>query len=291
MKWTSIGLSLACALSVWVCAGETFREHYELAPVKQVQFDAFGTLAVRQATYNRLSVEANEDLSDHIQLNQQGDRLLISDVRTDSIWFQTQRLWQQLTGSTLTAEAVHYELALQHPESITLNGFFDARLEQIHVPSLQVHYNGMGQLTAHQLRAKQLDMQLNGKLDARIADSDLGLWTLRFNGLGKLSAESVVSDHLQAELNGNVDCHLSGHSTQLHFVMQGPGRCQAGNLASNDAVIELGGHSDMVIKVKNTLAAKTEQGASLRYYGSPSVRSEGSNIRRINGGYQARTYY
>lgn len=291
MKWTSLCLGTACALSVWVCGSEHFQQRYELVPVTQVQMDAFGTVDVEQADYNRLLVTAEEDLAEYIQLDIQHNKLTVTDTRTDSVWFQTRRLWQQMTGDTEPMAHVHYAFYLQNPESIQLNGFFDARLNAIKGRALSVKYNGMGDLTGRGLTLDQLQLELNGKVSTQLKHSSVGAIAVQFNGLGHLQSKALVSDSLQANLHGNISCQLNGHTQQLNWKMQGAGDCEASGFASRSARIDLQGASDMVVKVEQSLEASTQQGASLQYYGSPKVTAKGANIKRLTGGYQARTYY
>lgn len=291
MKWTSLCLGTACALSVWVCGSEHFQQRYELEPVTRVQMDAFGTLDVTQAAYNRLLVTAEEDLTEYIQLDIQHDKLTVTDTRTDSVWFQTRRLWQQMTGDTAPMAQVHYALYLQNPESVQLNGFFDARFSGIQGNSLRVKYNGMGDLSGRGLKLAHLDLELNGKVSTALKHSSVGAIAVQFNGLGHLQSKGLISDSLQANLHGNISCQLNGHTQTLNWKMQGAGDCEASGFASQSARVDLQGASDMVVKVEKSLEASTQQGASLHYYGSPKVTAKGANIKRIAGGYQARTYY
>jgi hypothetical protein len=279
------------ALSLWVRAEGNFRHTYSLTAVTQVQLKAFGSVEFTQGDSDQLRVTASEDIADYVQLVTRDNKLWITDTRADSTWFKTQQLWHRITGQQSEIQDINYKITLSNPEALILNGHFTSHVHDIANAQLAITFNGLGKLSAEQLRNDDLTVTVNGHIDTQANQLIARHMQWIVNGDGALNVHAIDSLQLVGQLSGAINCRLSGTTKEIEWHMAGSGACSASRLDAQHAQLEAKGDTYITLKVNQSLNASTEGEGRIHYYGKPQTRTSGSRIKPIAAGYQARIYY
>ena len=291
MKLIALGFFMPLLLTLWAYAESPDQKTYELSPAKDIIINAFGRVEVQQGNRNQLTLFANGNLRRHVQLTVEHERLVITDNRVDSFWYQTKAIWLRFFDEEKGDETITYRLILTEPVSISLNGHLNASINHISNTKLLIAFNGLGQLLLENLHQQDLAIEANGKIDTQIKQVISSTLNLTLNGAGSIKANNLLTDKLHATLNGSIDGQLSGKTGELRLTMLGNASCQGHGFSADRAYIAMSGDSELTLKVNNKLRSELEDNSRLFYYGNPATKVKGNAINQLSSGYQAKIYY
>jgi len=97
-------------------------------------------------------------------------------------------------------------------------------------------------------------------------------------GSGSLSVQHLATTTLNATIAGSGDIRFAGQTQTQTIVIDGSGSYHGGNLASDQATIEVNGSGNVAVTVANALTVNIAGSGSVTYCGNPTLtqRVEGS---------------
>lgn len=188
-----------------VGSGNLVTEQRGVSGFDRVEFGGVGDMTVRQGDAESLSIEADDNLIDHIVTRVVGDRLVIEMEKNINVGGMTR---------------IHYDLVVKDLSRLTLSGFGNIQMDDLKTDSLSILLSGSGNLTAVDLQADSLDVTITGfgnsEFSGQVADlqviikgagsfkgSDLLTRTARIEVSGFGNATAWVEQDLDVEITGS----------------------------------------------------------------------------------------
>jgi hypothetical protein len=115
-----------------------------------------------------------------------------------------------------------------------------------------------------------LDLRVSGASSVTLKGARAGDVSVDVSGAGRISGD-LEAQEIGGEASGAGDLALTGTATALKLEASGAGKLELRGLTAQDADLSLSGGADAAVRVTGTLNVDASGGASLDYYGSPTL--------------------
>jgi len=244
------GLSAGCVGHREAGSGNLVTEEFEFSDFTRVEVgSAFEVEIVRADSY-RVSVTADDNLFEHIQVSKQGETLKIG----------LKLLPLRPLFTTLRAEITMpriYDLDLSGATRGTVSGFSSTE-------NLDVGVSGASSLNLVEMSAGDVEFELSGASKAR--------------------GEITAGGDARIDLSGASSVQLQGSASDLVIDASGASRAALDNFPVANADVELSGASGATVNLDGILDADLSGASRLSYIGEPSMgdinTSSGSSVSK-----------
>jgi len=124
-------------------------------------------------------------------------------------------------------------------------------------------------------------LRLAGVGDIRAPSLDVGALEIALSGAGDVAIASLHAGRLAVCLEGVGNVELGGQVTGQEVWIGGSGTYHAGELQSEAVDVVVSGMGDATVWATRTLRIKIPGGGSVKYHGSPQVRSRVSGLGQV----------
>lgn len=212
-------VSMACSLPVLVIgeretvrgSGEVVETTREVQDFSRLTFAGMGNLYIEQGFEEALSIEAEENLIENLDIEVRGDTLFIGTKE----------------GKNLRpTEPMNYYLDVKDLERVTLSGSGLIEAEDFQAEKLTLTLSGSGNIVIEYLEAVSLNVTLSGsgniELSGDLEDQDViisGSGDYDARGLKSSVADILISGSGNAEIRveDNLDVLISGSGNVRYF--------------------------------------------------------------------------
>lgn len=186
-------LTMACSITLTAPeldeirgSGNLVTEERSVSGFDQVEFGGIGNLTIRQGSQESLTVEADDNLIEHITTRVVGNRLIIGLEGNFNIGGMSR---------------ISYELVVRDLSKLTLSGFGDIDLDQLDTDTLTIMVSGSGNLNLADLQAGSLDVTTTGFGDTEVGGEVEDL-TVAIKGAGNFKGGDLLSQSARIEVSG-----------------------------------------------------------------------------------------
>jgi hypothetical protein len=130
----------------------------------------------------------------------------------------------------------------------------------------RIQIDGAGQIQSDTLNTNNLTININGASQGAMNNLNVVILTVNINGAGKLN--------------------MGGTAANQTIKISGAGNYNAGNLISKNAVINIDGGGNVVVRVSDLLNVIINGAGDISYIGNPQINRQitgGGNIKQITG--------
>jgi hypothetical protein len=167
-------------------SGNLVTEQREVSGFDRLEFGGVGTMTIRQGDVESLTIEADDNLIDHITTRVIGNRLVIEMEKNFNVGGMTR---------------IHYDLVVKDLSRLTLSGFGDITMDELNTDSLTVLLSGSGNLTLADLQAESLDVTITGFGNSEFAGEVKDLQVI-IKGAGSFKGGDLRSQTARVEVSG-----------------------------------------------------------------------------------------
>jgi len=232
-----MGLVSACAFPIQNTriqgSGNLVSETRDVSGFNNIVLAGMGDLEIKVGDAESLTVEADDNVIDHIESYVSGSTLHIG----------FQRFFNIFPSSGIT-----YILTVKELNSVEISGYGDVYLPQLTTDSLDVEVSGGGRITIDDLNADYLKVNLSGAGDFNISGL-VGRQEINLSGAGSYNAADLQSTEAEIDISGAssaqlwvtslLDVNLSGVGTLQYY---GDANVTQ-NISGIGKVIALGAHN------------------------------------------------
>jgi hypothetical protein len=211
-------VTMACSISVNLPdvniergSGRVVTEQREVSGFDQLDFSGVGKMTITQGNRESLTVEADDNVIDHITSEVIGSRLVIGYEK----------------GQTInTPTTIRYTLVVKDLTKLDLSGFGDINVDQLETDSFTLDLSGAGNLTVDELQAADLRVVMSGFGNAEISGEVLDL-RLDISGTGNFKGGDLLCQTANVDVSGfgnatvwvenDLDVTISGTGNVSYF--------------------------------------------------------------------------
>ena len=184
------------------CDGEVIEKSFDLTGFDAVTVKGNANVVFAQAESHKVSVEANEEVFEYLEINQEDNRLVISTqigvviaAKTYKIFVSAPLLKDVLIAGAADLDVVDGYVSSE-PVNVEVDGAGDMTFVDVSVPSLSITINGAADLDIQNVKAPELSVTVNGAGDVDIAnlESDSVSLTVRGAGDAQISGTTRAAD-------------------------------------------------------------------------------------------------
>ncbi len=247
-------------------SGHVITQQRDVSGFDQVSFGGIGTLDITQGEHESLTIEADDNLIDHIQSSVVGNQL---------------RIRFEPNFNVTTPSDIHYTLVVIDLSNLELSGFGDVNLDKLKAGSLAVELSGSGNLNLGDLQTDTLDITISGFGNITLDRSKTKSLTAHLSGSGNLTLEDLQAETLEVAISGFGNTEVSGKVTDLNVDISGSGNFKGGELSSKTASVAVGGLGGATVWADSTLDVRITGSGNVKYYGVPQVTEAISGLGEL----------
>ena len=226
--------SVGCELVEMTGSGDLETKEFDFSDFTRVEVGSAFEVKVDQSDSYSVSVTADDNLFDRIEVSKQGSTLKI-DVKRAT-----------LLRATLEAEITMPELRgvdLSGATHGTMSGFSST---------------------------ENLDIELSGASSLDMVEMSAGDVKLRISGASRASGDVAAGD-VEFDLSGASTVELQGSAGDIVVDGSGASRVKLGGFSVNNADVNLSGASTGTVNLDGTLDADLSGASKLSYIGQPTM--------------------
>lgn len=167
-------------------SGNLVTEQPVVSGFDQIEFGGVGRMTIRQGDSESLTIEADDNLIDHIVTRVVGDRLIIEMEKNINFGGMTR---------------INYDLVVKDLSRLTLSGFGDIDVDGLNTDKLTILLSGSGNLTMDDLQAESLDVTITGFGNTEVSGEVKELQVV-IKGAGSFKGGDLFSQTAQIEVSG-----------------------------------------------------------------------------------------
>ncbi len=244
-------------------SGHVITQQRDVSGFDQILFSGIGTLDITQGNQESLSIEADDNLIDHIQTSVVANQL---------------RIRFEPNFNITTPNEIHYTLVVKDLSHLDLSGFGDVNIDKLNAGSLVVELSGSGNLKLGDLQTDSLNISISGFGNITLVRSKTKSLTVHLSGSGNLTLGDLQSDNLDVTISGFGNTEVSGKVTDLNVDISGSGSFKGGELRSKTARVAVGGLGGATVWADFTLDVRITGTGNVKYYGVPQVTEKISGL-------------
>ena len=203
----NIGKTVSCKGPVVV------KEIEGLTDFEEIVISGAANLYLQQADNYSVSVEANEEVFDHIDYKVDGNVLNLGAI--DNVNIRAKKYDITVTLPEITKIVVYGAADVKNLSSyesnkdvtIVINGAGDIDFKEIKVPSISVNVNGASDIKLASIDVENLSVQVNGAGDAELSGSAKNC-NFSVNGAGDIDATGLEIEHIYTHKAGMASIRL-----------------------------------------------------------------------------------
>ena len=244
------GLSAGCAGGGITGSGNPVTQEFNFSDFTRVEVGSAFQVEIIQADSYRVSVTADDNLFEYIQVSKEGETLKIG----------LKLLPLRPLFTTLRAEISMpriYDLDLSGATRGTISGFSST---------------------------ENLDNELSGASSLNLVEMSAGDGKFALSGASRASGDITASDDARFELSGASKAELTGSANDMLIEASGASQLGLDNFPVRNVDIDLSGASRATVKLDGRLDADLSGASKLRYIGEPTMgdihTSGGSSVNK-----------
>jgi hypothetical protein len=228
------GLLAGCVC--WVPgSGNLDTQEFNFSEFTRVEAGSAFQVEIAQSDTFSVSITADDNLFDNIQVSREGETLKIGLKRAIPS-FRT--LKAEITMPDL------YELKLSGATRGTIKGFSST---------------------------EDFDLELSGASSLDISDMAAGDIKFEISGASRVSGDITASGDARVDLSGASKAELEGSASDIVIAAFGASRVELDNFPVNNADVTLGGASRATVNLDGKLDAALSGASKLSYIGEPTM--------------------
>ncbi len=247
-------------------SGNLVSEERSVSDFDQVDFSGIGEMTIIQGDKESLTIEADDNIIDHIETGVSGRTLNIGFERNFNI-----------TGMV----NINYTLVVKDLSRLQLSGFGNIDIDQFKAGALDIDLSGSGNLTIAELQADRLNIDTTGFGNIEMGQLDTAALDVAMGGSGSLKLEQLTADSMKVSLTGFGNIEVGGECADVEAKITGSGSYKGGDLRSQRVTMELGGFGGATLWVEQTLDVNISGSGNVEYYGQPRVTQETSGFGKL----------
>jgi hypothetical protein len=234
--------TLACGVTDLVTtsgSGRVVQQEREISPITSVELATIGNLYVEFGDEESLTIEAEDNIIEHIET---------------SIWNGELTIDMRNNVSIRTRRPIVYRLVTPTLERIELSSSGDAFMADLETQEFEARLSSSGDLKMGKLSAETI--------------------TLRLSSSGDLAADRMQASRLDARLSSSGDVEIRGGRVDRQEVsLTSSGNYTARDMSSAEAYVSCSSSGDAAVRVSDHLEARSSSSGDIVYYGDPRVES------------------
>ena len=262
-------------------SGDVVRKTIAVKSFSRVRLASFGNLYVQIGNEESLIVEMEDNLFEHLKIEQFGNELSIG---FDSFF---------LFGIS-TSHAINFYLTAKSMEGITVSGSGDVDVsdlkseqldltisglgsiecDRIECGRLTLTVSGSGDLESGDIQARQVEAKISGLGDISISGLKTNLLDTKITGSGKVNINRLEAQQVLSKISGLGDIHIEGKTDTQEVTLSGSGSYLAKDLESKTAKIRVSGLGSTHLNVSEELESRVTGSGSVHYRGNPRIQSD-----------------
>ncbi|MBO4742987.1 MAG: DUF2807 domain-containing protein [Bacteroidales bacterium] len=198
------------------CDGEVKEQAYDLKDFESIVVKGQANVTFVQADSFLVSVKANEEVFEYLELDAVDGQLTIDTKDGVNILAKTFRV--TINAPLLTDVKVAGAADLDMPGAYTSD------------KPLNIAVNGAGDFSLEGLTVPSMELVINGAGDLDIQNSTITELEVTVNGAGDVDIDSITADSVSVTVRGAGDVQISGTAGQADFHVAGAGSVDARSL-------------------------------------------------------------
>lgn len=229
------GLLLGCG-GIVKGSGNLITEEYEFSDFTRVEVGSAFEVEVAQSNSYSVSITADDNLFDHIQVSKQGATLKI-----------------RLKTATYVSTNMKAEITMPQLKSLGLSG------------ATRGTASGFGS-------TESLDIELSGASSLDLVDMSVGDIRLDISGASKVIGDLTAGD-ISCDISGASTVQLEGSAGDIVVDASGASRVNLGGFMVGNADVSLSGAASGTVNLSGKLDANLSGASKLSYIGEPTMGS------------------
>lgn len=178
-------------------SGNVVSQEREVSGFDQVELRSFGNLTIEQGETESLTIEADENVIDHLTAEVQDGKLILS--TENEINFVN-------TGD------VRYTLTVKDLKQVNLTGFGNIDIDGLQTDQMTVNLSGSGNLNLHDLQAQSFELTISGFGSADVSGS-APEQMISISGSGNYTGKDLQSADTKVVVSGFGSATVSASNT------------------------------------------------------------------------------
>ncbi|MEJ7643813.1 MAG: DUF2807 domain-containing protein [Chryseolinea sp.] len=237
------------------------RETRKVDTFTKVSFGVSGKLYLRQGSPQKVEIEGKAEVLKEIDIEVQGDRLVIGKEGKWSNWF-----WSDRDDD----EEVKVYVTMKDIEGLSVSGSGELIGEtRIVAGNLGLNVSGSGNLKIEADASGDLEADVSGSGNL-IVKGKCGNFDSDVSGSGKVDLNLIISKEAEFGISGSGKIEASGSASEVKASISGSGKVLASDLTANSCYVRISGSGDVEINVKNEIDANITGSGTVSYRGSPA---------------------
>jgi len=227
-------------------SGDVRQEDRNVSGISGVELAMQGTLTIELGSSESLSIEAEDNLLEHIQ----------TDVSAGTLTIETER------GTNLrNTKPINFFLTVTELDSIRISS--------------------SGDIMAPDLEADRFSISISSSGDLTMGDLDCTSLSVESSSSGKLSLNSLEAETIDVRISSSGDVEIAaGQVQQQDITISSSGKYLAEDLASAEADVTLTSSGTARIRVSDRLSGRLSSSGDVYYIGDPRVNVSTSSSGR-----------
>ena len=200
-------------------------------------------------------------------------------------------------GATPSVALSGYKNLLEHIETSVQGGKLTIRMKDgidLHIDkdlTAEITVASLSELELHgssdadvkgKVSGNRFQLAITGTGDVDIEDVQVGEFKTRTSGAGNLHINKAVVNSFSSQISGVGDVEIDeGRCGKAEYKVSGAGSISSFGFRSEHVTAKVSGTGDMDLYATKTLDARVSGAGTIRYKGSPVVKSESSGVGEV----------
>jgi hypothetical protein len=267
-------ITTACSITIAspelhkeIGSGNVVTQQRDVSGFDQVKFGGVGILTITQGSQETLTIEADDNVIDHIRTTVFNNQLSIT---------------LEPNFNFTTPEEIHFSLSVKDLSRLELSGFGDIYLDKLKSDSFVIKLSGSGNLNLGEVESNSMDVTVSGFGNIDLDDLTTGDLTILLSGSGNLRFSKVQADRLYTTVSGFGSAELGGQINDIRVEIKGAGNFKGGDLHTQTADVTLSGLGGATVWTEQALDVNITGSGNVSYFGQPQITQKISGLGRLD---------
>jgi hypothetical protein len=269
-------------------SGNVIAETRLVNDFNRVSLTGVGDVIITQGERESLVVETDDNIMRYIKSEVRNGTLVLgfadevrsNEYKLDPSEIRFNLMVKEISG--LDVSGVGYIQIMSYYAGeleLQITGVADIVGTSLNMESLEIVINGVANIDVSSVDANRADIVINGVGEITIGSLTANEYEASLNGTGGIDINSLTARNSMVYIRGVGDVELTGEVDEQVVYISGVGDYFAAELESQTGMVEVdGGPNTVTVWVVEKLDVSIYGRNTVKYYGSPHVDQEISNL-------------
>ena len=238
-------------------AGPVVTQDRTVSGFSRIELQTEGTVHLTQADTETLTVEAEENLLDHLETEVHGDTLYIA--------------WDEMDEWHRPTQPMNFYVSAKEIDGLIVDGSGDIQADDLSGTDMDLVVKGSGDIGIEEITGDTFNVAVDGSGDIHVDRLTGDTVDLTINGSGEIKLGALTADTLHSRIHGSGNCYVTGEAPTQTLAIAGSGDYVAGDLESQTVEVQITGSGDAHVWASEDLHITITGSGGVDYVGTPEV--------------------